>query len=337
MKNNPTVSIILPVYNVEKYLRRCIDSLLSQTYRDFELLIVDDGSKDGSGMICDEYKSIDSRVRVFHKENGGVSSARNVGLDNAKGQWIAFVDSDDWVDEDWLEKYSECFGRDFDIIFQGFIKEGKNRQAVFNLPECNNYRTGSIITELERHLMFGWTWIKVYKSDIIQKNNIRFDLDLSINEDHIFTLEYCLYVQKVRVLPSATYHYRDTPFSLISRNYSYEVLMRRTERIYELRKRVSHKFNIDEIYGEWATRTYRRQVLHNLGSLYCGIEEYSYNSRISILCNSRVAVDGILPEEKFDKIVIYILKHVENDRLADILLVIGYNIRKIHKKLILHI
>ena len=92
----PSISVIVPVYNTEQYLRRCIDSVLAQTYKDFELLLIDDGSKDSSGAICDEYAAQDARVRVFHKENGGVSSARNVGLDNAQGEWITFIDSDDY-------------------------------------------------------------------------------------------------------------------------------------------------------------------------------------------------------------------------------------------------
>ena len=95
--SNPKISVIIPVYNAESTLRRCVDSVLAQTFTDFECLLINDGSKDKSGEICDEYAIRDSRVRVFHKENGGVSSARNVGLDNATGEWIAFVDSDDWV------------------------------------------------------------------------------------------------------------------------------------------------------------------------------------------------------------------------------------------------
>ena len=93
--NNPTISVIVPVYNAEKYLSRCIDSILVQTFTCFELLLVDDGSTDCSGRICDEYAKRDTRIRVIHKENGGVSSARNLGLDNAKGEWICFCDSDD--------------------------------------------------------------------------------------------------------------------------------------------------------------------------------------------------------------------------------------------------
>lgn len=101
--NQPKISVIVPVYNDEKWLRRCVDSILTQTYTDFELLLVDDGSTDGSGAICDEYTAKDSRVHVFHQPNGGVSSASNLGLDNARGEWISFVDSDDWMDMNYLE------------------------------------------------------------------------------------------------------------------------------------------------------------------------------------------------------------------------------------------
>ncbi len=93
--SSPLISIIVPVYNAEKTLNRCVDSILQQTFTDWELLLINDGSKDLSGEICDQYGAKDKRIRVFHKENGGVSSARNVGLDNAKGEWITFVDSDD--------------------------------------------------------------------------------------------------------------------------------------------------------------------------------------------------------------------------------------------------
>lgn len=107
--NNPLISVIVPVYNVEKYLPRCIDSIIDQTFKNFELLLIDDGSKDKSGEICDEYAKRDNRIKVFHKENGGVSSARNVGLDSAKGEWIIFCDSDD-------EFYCNAFKSYNDII-----------------------------------------------------------------------------------------------------------------------------------------------------------------------------------------------------------------------------
>ena len=122
--SNPKISVIIPVYNAESTLRRCVDSVLAQTFTDFECLIINDGSKDRSGAICDEYAARDSRVKVFHKENGGVSSARNVGLDNATGEWIAFVDSDDWAGEKYLESFSEYL--DADLIISGIQSVNKN-------------------------------------------------------------------------------------------------------------------------------------------------------------------------------------------------------------------
>ena len=99
----PKISVIVPVYNAEKSLCRCIDSILTQTYQDFELLLIDDGSKDSSGAICDSYVAKDSRIKVFHKPNGGVSSARNLGIDNAQGEWLTFVDADDYLSYDAYE------------------------------------------------------------------------------------------------------------------------------------------------------------------------------------------------------------------------------------------
>ena len=100
---NPKISVIVPVYKAEGFLSRCVESILGQSYHNIELLLIDDGSPDNSGIICDDYASIDNRVRVFHKKNGGVSSARNCGLDNASGDLIFFCDSDDWIDEDTFE------------------------------------------------------------------------------------------------------------------------------------------------------------------------------------------------------------------------------------------
>lgn len=116
----PLVTVIIPVYNAENTLARCVDSILAQTFTDFELLLIDDGSRDGSAALCDEYAKKDGRVRVFHKENGGVSSARNVGLDNAQGEWLCFCDSDDYTYPCWLKNFEEHFSSGAEMIVQGF-------------------------------------------------------------------------------------------------------------------------------------------------------------------------------------------------------------------------
>ena len=119
------VSIIVPVYNIENYIRVCVESILAQTYESFELILVDDGSKDNSGILCDEYAAIDSRVKVIHKENGGVSSARNTGLQQAKGKWIMYVDGDDWIEPDMIESLIETAkATEADLVFGDYMKYG---------------------------------------------------------------------------------------------------------------------------------------------------------------------------------------------------------------------
>ena len=110
------ISVIVPIYNAEKYLRRCVDSVLAQTFTDYELLLINDGSQDSSGAICDGYVAKDSRVRVFHKENGGASSARNLGLENAKGEWITFVDSDDTLQQNALDLLYQSLTSSVDAV-----------------------------------------------------------------------------------------------------------------------------------------------------------------------------------------------------------------------------
>ena len=151
----PQISVIVPVYNVEPYIRKCIDSLLNQTFRDFELLLVDDGSTDRSGAICDEYVQMDARVRVFHTPNQGVSAARNWGLDQALGGWITFVDSDDWVESECYASAVKEFDRDseIDIVCWGanifnldldenssYIKGARNYHKIKNFWKYTNHK-----------------------------------------------------------------------------------------------------------------------------------------------------------------------------------------------------
>ena len=125
---NPKISIIVPVYKAENYLHRCVDSILTQTFSDFEVLLIDDGSPDKSGYICDEYARKDSRVRVFHKENGGVSSARQCGIDNAYGEYTIHADPDDWVEPTMLEElYAKAMDEDADMVICDYYEDGKER------------------------------------------------------------------------------------------------------------------------------------------------------------------------------------------------------------------
>ena len=207
------ISIIVPVYNSEKYLDACIDSILSQSFRDFELILVDDGSKDSSAQICDEYASQDTRVRVIHKANGGVSAARNDGLDIAKGEYITFIDSDDWVEREYLETLSNY--RDYDIVFfshRVIYEDGYISEFLFEAKEGDKQNLWKIVADLKKNNtdwnFFGYTWNKMLRRDIIEKYKIRFIEGLRISEDEVYTLDYCTHAKSIKVFPLCLYNYR---------------------------------------------------------------------------------------------------------------------------------
>ena len=193
----PFLSIIVPVFNVSNYLCNCIDSIISQSYSDYECILVDDGSTDGSGTICDEYAKKDSRIRVFHKKNGGVSSARNLGLDNALGEWVYFVDSDDQVLPGGLQTMVDCISDDVDIVLAGYQKYDEDGNVVYEIDDrviCLMDKRESLSTLYSRHgkyynyLTYGC--IRLLRNKIIQKYNLRFDTEITNKEDTLFLTQY---------------------------------------------------------------------------------------------------------------------------------------------------
>lgn len=203
----PKISVIVPVYKVEECVSKCIESVLAQEYSDFELILVDDGSPDRSGEICDEYAQKDKRIRVFHQKNGGVSSARNLGLKNAIGEWICFIDSDDVIGKTYLADF-KMNDEIADLYSQGYIINDKrgNRKVVLDIPLGVSKQ--NVLCLLEKHNILNSPCYKLYKRNLIIDNNILFDTSLPFGEDHIFTLQYLLYVNDVRYSPSASYIYQ---------------------------------------------------------------------------------------------------------------------------------
>ena len=205
----PQISIIVPIYNVDQYLSRCLDSILVQTFRDFELLLIDDGSLDKSGEICDEYAIKDSRVKVFHVENNGVSSARNVGLENANGRWIAFIDGDDWIGCEYLNQlYIEVMECHADMILQSPIyvynnstNSRKIERKIYSLSE------GIRTFILDGFLCFTEPHSKLFRTKKIQNHNIRFKEGIKIGEDIIFISEFLRYTSKVMTSKEVGYYY----------------------------------------------------------------------------------------------------------------------------------
>ena len=201
----PKISVIVPVYNAEKWLHCCIDSVLAQTYTDFELLLVDDGSTDRSGKICDEYESIDSRVKVFHKKNGGVSSARNFGIINCIGDSLTFIDSDDWVTNEYLEN---IVGHEkYDLVISYYKAVGWPEWESRPYQECC-YNTESINEFFDKYLISCNTvWCKLFKRDILIKHNILFKPFLNYGEDTVFVLEYMKYINTIYCSSKSNYIY----------------------------------------------------------------------------------------------------------------------------------
>lgn len=207
---NSLISIIVPVYKVERYLPRCIESILRQTYTNFELILVDDGTPDRSGIICDRYAEKDSRIRVIHKENGGVSSARNAGIDAAQGEWITFIDSDDWVLEKYLdvlieplieENYDLTVGR----LEWRYLTIGKRElpKVLINVREINDTWISHIADSMEFH----GPCYKLFSKNVIVRNSIYFPMGIAVAEDTIFVNRYLKCCNKICMTGKTIYYY----------------------------------------------------------------------------------------------------------------------------------
>ena len=202
MSNTPKISIIVPVYNVEKYIRRCLDSIQAQTFTDWECICIDDGTPDNSGKICDEYAEKDRRFVVLHKENGGVSSARNAGLDVAKGEWITFVDSDDWVEKETYEIAIDAAEKNCaDLVQFGMVIE-KDGKVI-----CKKVYKDGFVDDLSKSFEPS-TCHKLFFRKIIYANNIRFPEGITLSEDRYFSFMGYLNASRIYNLKECFYHYR---------------------------------------------------------------------------------------------------------------------------------
>ena len=208
------VSIIVPIYNIEGYIRECIDSILAQTYPDFELILVDDGSPDNCGRICDEYAEKDVRIKVIHKENGGLTSARNAGLSVAKGDWIMHVDGDDWIEPDMIESLIEAAkATEADLVFSDFIKYGPNA-GNNQLPSWNSDK----IDSMSRYIAYVMTtiWGSIAKRSLYIDHSLKSPEGISYCEDFHLIVRLCHFAKTIVNVHRPFYHYRYRPTSIMS-------------------------------------------------------------------------------------------------------------------------
>ena len=222
---NPTVSIIVPVYNAEATISRCIESIINQEYRDFELLLIDDGSTDSSGTICDRYAAEDSRIRLIHKENTGVSETRNMALDLACGTYLQFLDSDDWITPNATRLFVEEAERyHCDMVISDFYRVVGKRVA-----HKGDIDDDCVLTqeEFSAHMLqnpadfyYGVLWNKLYRRDIVEKYHLRMNPEISWCEDFMFNLEYIRHAEVFYALQVPVYYYVKTKGSLASQGMS---------------------------------------------------------------------------------------------------------------------
>ncbi len=244
---DPLVSIIIPIYNVEKYVGQCVQSALSQSYQNCELILVNDGSQDDSMMICkniiDEYcrKQLydRTRIKIISQQNHGVSFARNVGIKAAKGTFLAFVDSDDWIDEQYVENMIRAVDDKTDIVVSGICHHMVDKRVVKqNLSQTKSFvfnkENLKEITELEKAFVFNGVHRKLFRSDIIRNNGILYDEYSSFGEDLLFVFSYLPYVDRITQVMDAYYHYR------CGRNDSLTAQ--------------ANKYRFDEDYNQWKVK-----------------------------------------------------------------------------------
>lgn len=198
------ISIIVPVFNAGKTLCRCVDSVLNQTFTNWELILIDDGSTDESGAVCDNYVNRDKRIKAIHKLNGGVSSARNMGLDNASGDHICFIDADDYIDAEYLDSLAKSFA---DMVVCGF----RSSEGITYKPIARYLDAVRIGLELQNLIVNDYSlfvpWIKLFKHDIIENNNIRFDTKLKLSEDTMFVYDYLSCCSNIEYISNTAYYY----------------------------------------------------------------------------------------------------------------------------------
>lgn len=261
----PLISIIIPVYNAEEFLEGCLDSIVNQTYKNVEILCVNDGSTDGTLEILQEYAQNDDRVKIFNKSNEGASKARNYALEHANGEYIMFVDSDDWIDEETCEiAVDAIINKDVDLVMWSYIREGKVSSLEKRIYDCDVlFDANEVKTKLYRR-MFGLIdeelrnpenadalctiWGKLYKNEIIRKQNIEFyDIrKIGTFEDGIFNIDYLKHSNNAVFLNRPLYHYRKNQNS-VTRSYNPN-LQAKHEHIHRYLQDYIEKNNLNDKY-----------------------------------------------------------------------------------------
>ena len=259
---NPSVSIIVPVYNAEACLRRCVESVLNQEYADFELLLADDGSRDSSGRICDEYAVADSRVRVFHKENSGVSDSRNLCLDQARGRYLQFLDADDWITANATKLLVQAMEEHLcDLVISDFYRVvGERVSPKGDIDEAqvlSREEYASHMMENPANYYYGVLWNKLYRREIVEQHHLRMDPAISWCEDFMFNLEYIRRAKTFFALQVPVYYYVKTKGSLCTQGISISKTIQMKLTVFEYYNQFYKTVLDEEEYEKQRLKIYR--------------------------------------------------------------------------------
>lgn len=283
---NELLSVIVPIYNVESYLKKCIDSIIKQTYKNLEIILVDDGSPDKCGIMCDEYASMDERIKVIHKENGGLSDARNAGLDIMTGKYVAFVDSDDWIEDTMYEcliKNMERFGAD--ISYGGVADDLEENGEITTIKKSKYGVTDfseETIEAMKRYFLGSWaTWDKVYRASVFM--GVRFPVG-EINEDEAIVLRLLNKCKTVCYTNQICYHYmkRENSNSITMSSFSEKKLVWVKHCVDNLKYIKVYYPNLEK----YAALRYRRSLLWAINEIALLDNWYEYKTEINSLIKS---------------------------------------------------
>lgn len=322
------ISIIIPVYKCEPFLRRCLDSIQSQSFEDWEAILIDDGSPDNSGSICDEYAKRDSRFKVIHKPNSGVSDTRNKGLDDAKGEYIVFIDSDDWIGPNYLASFAAH--QEYDLILTGYHRfgavdsynYGKEEKAFDNMKDFVT-EWKDLFDKTQRSISgLTFPWGKAMRASIIRNAHLRFDSDMKYGEDACFVYEFILLASNAIVIKGNEYHYY-TP-STPHRNYlSLEGYQHHCNYFCDVIKRIGIKYGI---YAQLAAEA----------NCVGAFNRYWASYDVKSLSQVKEASSVFLNFNRFD--IFPLIKRIEGERTVKFIRflinhpIVNYCYRKVMKK-----
>ena len=285
---NPLISIIVPIYNIEKYLPICLDSILAQTYQYLEIILVDDGTQDRCGQICDKYAKMDSRIKVVHKENGGLVSARKAGLSVATGEYIAYVDGDDWIEPDMYERMlGNMVEQNVDIVMCGHYEDVESkRKEVYHGVKEGRYGKAELMQciypkmivgeEFFEWCIFPGVWDKLFRRDCVEQFQMAVDERIVIGEDVACAYPALLYADSIYVMHECLYHYRQTTTSMVKRIQDYEKEREQFRIFYQFVDKAfqyaDSNYNLKEQWKKYVLFL----MIPRADSLYRGFEKLDY-------------------------------------------------------------